>query len=124
MNRTTTAALAALCATLALSACNRDNPDVRQAEKAAERMENKTEQKMDSAGATMDDATVTAKVKAALIANDQVKGLSINVDTSANVVTLRGDVPSDAMKTQAEQVARTVEGVKEVRNELVVKQAG
>jgi hyperosmotically inducible protein len=97
-------------------ACNRDNPDVQKLTKQAE-------QQMERATATMDDVTITGKVKAALIADPDLSGLAIDVDTSQNVVTLRGSVGNDEMRRQAEQVARAVEGVKEVRNELVLKPA-
>lgn len=139
--------LFALAAVVGLSACSRENPDAQQAantverkteqaaataerktEQAAATAERKTEQvaasaerQMERAGAAFDDATVTAKVKAALIADDSLKGLSIDVDTSQNVVTLRGTVATDDLKRRAEQVARGLEGVKEVKNELMVK---
>jgi osmotically-inducible protein OsmY len=100
----------------ALIACDRDNPDVRRAT-------NQAEQQLERATAALDDATVTTKVKSALIADPDLSGLSIDVDTAQNVVTLRGSVVSDAMRQKAEQLARSVDGVKEVRNELVVKPA-
>jgi hyperosmotically inducible protein len=99
-----------------LGACNRDNPDVRRVTKEAE-------QQLERATEALDDTTITAKVKGALIADSDLSGLSIDVDTSQNVVTLRGSVASDDMRQKAERVARSVEGVKEVRNELVVKPA-
>ena len=78
---------------------------------------------MERATATLDDASITTKVKSALIADPNLSGLSIDVDTSQNVVTLRGTVMSDEMRRQAEQLTRNVEGVKEVKNELTVKAA-
>jgi osmotically-inducible protein OsmY len=76
---------------------------------------------LDQAAAALDDATVTAKVKAALIATPRVKGLAIDVATRQNVVTLSGSVESAAMRTDAERVATSIEGVKEVSNQLTVK---
>jgi osmotically-inducible protein OsmY len=105
-----------ILAGFALVACNRDNPDVRRVTKEAE-------QQLERATAALDDATITTKVKSALIADPDLSGLSIDVDTAQNVVTLRGSVVSDAMRQKAEQLARSVDGVKEVRNELVVKTA-
>jgi osmotically-inducible protein OsmY len=42
-------------------------------------------------------------------------------DTTGNVVTLKGAIESDALRQQAEQVARRVDGVKDVRNNLSVR---
>ncbi len=81
------------------------------------------ERKIESAGAALDDASITAKVKTALISAPDVKGLAIDVDTSQNVVSLNGNVATEALRKQAEDVARKVEGVKEVKNNLVVKPA-
>ncbi|HYE65834.1 MAG TPA: BON domain-containing protein, partial [Pyrinomonadaceae bacterium] len=49
---------------------------------------------------------------------------TINVDVENSVVTLRGSVASNAQKTRAEQVAKGVEGVKSIRNQLTVSAAG
>ena len=79
-------------------------------------------QKLDQAAAVIDDATLTARVKAALIATPRIKGLTIDVDISNNIVTLSGSVDSAAMRADAERVATSIEGVKEVRNRLTVRQ--
>ncbi len=71
-----------------------------------------------SAGQTLDDAGVTAKVKAALVAESGVDGTKINVDTFNGRVTLKGEVPNKAQVDKAAQVARGIEGVKEVDNRL------
>ena len=46
---------------------------------------------------------------------------SINVDVSDRVVTLRGTVPNRESRAQVERIAKSVEGVKDVSNRLVVK---
>lgn len=69
-------------------------------------------------GQTADDAGVTAKVKAALLAESGVDGTKINVDTFNGRVTLKGEVPNKAQVDKAAQVARGIEGVKEVDNRL------
>jgi hyperosmotically inducible protein len=74
-----------------------------------------------TAGETIDDATLTAKVKAALIDNESTKARSINVETYRGTVQLGGFVESDQEKQAAEQVAKSVAGVKEVRNDLEVR---
>jgi hyperosmotically inducible protein len=76
-----------------------------------------------SAGQTVDDAAVTAKVKAALLAESGVDGTKINVDTFNGRVTLKGEVPSQAQIDKAAQVARGISGVKEVDNRLTMAPA-
>lgn len=73
-----------------------------------------------TAGQTVDDAGVTAKVKAALMSESGVDGLKINVDTFNGRVTLKGDVPNQGQVDKAGQIARGVEGVKDVDNRLSV----
>jgi hyperosmotically inducible periplasmic protein len=66
------------------------------------------------------DAAITTAVKTKLFANDETPGTAINVDTENGVVTLFGTVPSSEVKKKAEQEAKSVSGVKRVRNELKV----
>lgn len=73
-----------------------------------------------TAGQTVDDAGITAKVKAALMSESGVDGLKINVDTFNGRVTLKGEVPNQGQVDKAGQVARGVEGVKDVDNRLTV----
>jgi hyperosmotically inducible protein len=70
----------------------------------------------------MSDAAITAKVKSALAADVGLKTVTgIHVDTdNGGVVTLKGKVDSADIKKHAEQVARKVNGVKSVKNELQV----
>ena len=74
-------------------------------------------------GRYLDDATVTAKVKADLIKDDAVKSTDIRVETSSGVVQLSGFVGSDEIRQRAEQLAHSVEGVKSVRNDLEIQTA-
>lgn len=76
-----------------------------------------------SAGTTIDDSLLTAKVKAALIANPATKARQINVATLRGVVQLSGFVDSAAARDEASEVARSVTGVKDVHNELELKQS-
>jgi len=71
-------------------------------------------------GKYIDDAWITAKVKTMLLKDDIVKGLSVNVETNKGMVQLSGWVNNEAQITQAEQVARSIEGVKSVRNDLLI----
>lgn len=72
-------------------------------------------------GAALDDAGITAQVKTDLIKAPEISALQINVDTQGGVVTLAGEVPSEAIKTQAGDLAKAVKGVTSVNNNLSVK---
>jgi hyperosmotically inducible protein len=74
-----------------------------------------------SAGEVIDDSILTAKVKAALIESSDTKAHQINVETKEGVVQLSGFVDSAGAKSAATSVAKSVTGVKDVRNELSVK---
>jgi len=63
------------------------------------------------AGDTVDDAWLTTKVKTMLMADDNIEGMDISVETTANVVHLVGDVPTAAIRNEAIRIANTTEGV-------------
>jgi osmotically-inducible protein OsmY len=71
-------------------------------------------------GQYVDDATTTAMVKTKLLADSNVKGLKIGVETTGDVVTLTGKVGSAEQKQLAEKIARNTGDVKSVKNELVI----
>lgn len=73
------------------------------------------------AGEYVDDSTLTAKVKSALLAKKGVSSADISVETYHGVVQLSGFVDSAEQVRLAGQAARGVGGVKEVRNNLNVK---
>ena len=75
----------------------------------------------ESTGEVIDDSILTAKVKAALIADSSTKAHQINVETKGGVVQLSGFVDDAAAKSAATNVAKSVTGVKDVKNELSVK---
>lgn len=68
-----------------------------------------------------DDGAVTTKVKAALMAEPDVKSFDIKVETKGGDVTLSGEVDNQAQIDHAVEVARKVEGVKNVTNQLTIK---
>lgn len=70
------------------------------------------------------NAALTGKVKAALAGDVGLKTLRINVDSTGNTVTLKGAVDSEDTKRRAEQVAKQVEGVASVENQLTVRAPG
>jgi hyperosmotically inducible protein len=69
----------------------------------------------------VDDRTITTAVKAKLLEDRTTGGLSINVDTLNGTVALSGFAKSNAEKQQAELIARNTKGVREVRNNLIVR---
>ncbi|ANN67967.1 BON domain-containing protein [Bordetella bronchialis] len=73
-----------------------------------------------SVGEYASDTVVTTKVKAAIVADKSLSALDIAVETNNGVVTLTGTVASAAQSDTATHVARGVEGVKQVRNNLKV----
>lgn len=75
-----------------------------------------------STGEYVDDAVViTTKVKSALLGKDDVKSFDIGVETLLGVVQLSGFVDTSLQKSTAGKVASGVKGVKEVKNNLIVK---
>jgi len=75
----------------------------------------------ESTGEYFDDSTITAKVKAAILGDPDLKVLQINVETFKGVVQLSGFVNSPQAVSRAVEVARGVSGVKSVKNNLIVK---
>jgi hyperosmotically inducible periplasmic protein len=63
-----------------------------------------------------------AKTKTALVNDPVVSGMAINVDVDRGVVELNGAVNGDVEKQKAEEIARGVNGVRAVENNLVVRQ--
>ena len=72
----------------------------------------------DSAGAAIGDAAITTKVKAKYLGEDRLKGSHIKVTTTNGVVTLTGSALNADSKSAAEELARDVNGVKSVDDEL------
>lgn len=71
-------------------------------------------------GTGANDTWLWVKTRFDLAAVDDLRDSTINVDVDKGVVTLTGTVASAAQKTRAEQSAKSVEGVKSVRNQLKV----
>lgn len=81
----------------------------------------KSQKPPQSTGGYMDDALITAKVKAALAKDPGASALAISVETTKGTVQLSGSVDSADEKMKAESIARGVEGVQTVENKLTVK---
>jgi osmotically-inducible protein OsmY len=115
------AALAA--ATLATAGCEQRSADNagRSVGPAAAKMQAQTSQAGDKVAMAADDTAITAKVKAAILAEPGLKSLQINVDTKDATVTLTGNVDSDMLRDRAKQIAMSTEGVRNVVDNLSIK---
>lgn len=71
-------------------------------------------------GSGVNDSWLWFKTRAALLTTSDLRESTINVDVVNDVVTLKGTVETAAQKTKAEQVAKGIDGVKSVKNELKV----
>jgi hyperosmotically inducible protein len=110
--RTTTAAiLMSLVAAAPLTAGAADTAD-----KAKEQAQTTTQE----AKTMVTDSWVTSKTKISLFADERVKGTQVSVDTTKGVVHLRGKVDSAEAKSAAGDIAKGIDGVKSVKNDLQV----
>jgi len=69
----------------------------------------------------IDDTAITTKIKAALVADSQVKATQVSVETKDGVVQLSGTVDSKKAESEALRVANQVDGVKSVKDLLSVR---
>src|SRR5687767_246772 len=76
-----------------------------------------------TAGEQVDDSVLTGKVKAALVADPATKARQIDVETFRGTVQLNGFVDSQEGKDAATRVARSVDGVQKVENNLSVQES-
>ena len=72
-------------------------------------------------GEYVTDSWITTKVKTVLVEDPQVKAVEVNVETFKGVVQLSGFVSSQAAQSKAVEVARTVGGVKSVKDDMRLK---
>jgi hyperosmotically inducible protein len=75
----------------------------------------------ETAGAYIDDAALTTRIKARFVENKQVDAASIRVETLNGTVMLSGFAKSTTERNTAEAIARGVNGVKSVRNEIAIR---
>lgn len=75
----------------------------------------------ETVGAYVDDAKITTAIKARFIENKDVDTLSIKVETLNGTVMLSGFAKNATEKSTAEVLARKVEGVRAVRNEIAIR---
>ena len=77
--------------------------------------------KQESTGEYVDDSVITTKVKSLLAVDDFLKSFRISVETYKGIVQLSGFVGSQKAVDKAGEIARSVKGVKSVKNDLIVK---
>jgi hyperosmotically inducible protein len=75
----------------------------------------------ESTGEYVDDSVITTKVKSLLAEDDFLKSFQISVETYKGIVQLSGFVNSQKAVDKAGQIARSVKGIKSVKNDLIVK---
>jgi hyperosmotically inducible periplasmic protein len=80
----------------------------------------KVKETTNEAKGAVSDSWLTSKTKIALFADDRVKGKDVRVETMGGQVFLRGKVDSQEAKSASEEIAKSVEGVKSVKNDLQV----
>ncbi len=93
------------------------------ASKPAKEKSSASAAKTESTGEYIDDAVITARVKAAVLEEPTLKSAEINVETFKGVVQLTGFVRSRAAINKAVKVAKAVKGVKSVKNDMILKGA-
>jgi osmotically-inducible protein OsmY len=77
--------------------------------------------KQESTGEYVDDSVITTKVKSLLAADDFLKSFQIGVETYKGIVQLSGFVNSQQAVDKAAEITRSVQGVKSVKNNLIIK---
>ncbi len=75
----------------------------------------------ETVGAYVDDTTITTQIKSRFVENRQVDASSISVETLNGTVMLSGFAKNSTEKETAESIARRVNGVKSVKNEIAVR---
>ena len=88
---------------------------------AADAVSEKLSEQGEKASVAIDDTEITTKVKTAIFDEPGLKTLQISVETVKGVVTLSGSVDSLSNSDRAKTLAGAVAGVKEVKNQLVIK---
>lgn len=73
-----------------------------------------------SVGTQLDDAAIVTKIKSKLVADDDIKAFKVDVDCYEGLVTLNGTVKNGAQASRAIEIARSVDGVKSVKNNLKI----
>ena len=120
-NANANATATATPATVANANTNTNRPPTREEyEREKERYNREAKSSGRTVGTGVNDGWLWVKTRFDLAAADDLRDSTINVDVDQAVVTLTGTVASPAQRTKAETVAKAVDGVKSVRNQLKV----
>ena len=90
-------------------------------DRATDKVEAAVSNAADKTATITDDAEITAKVKASILAEPGLKSVQINVDTQSATVTLSGNVDNAELRDRAKQIATSTSGVKGVVDQLTIK---
>jgi hyperosmotically inducible protein len=99
----------------------RDNSNISREDYDKNRGEYERDRGSSTIGQGINDSWIWFKTKTALATANDLRDSTINVDVVNDVITLKGTVATAAQKTQAETVAKSIEGQKGVKNELLVR---
>ena len=97
------------------------NDAARDADKALSKAADATREPREQAARVIGDAAITTKIKAQLAQDADLSALDVKVETVQGRVKLSGSAPSDEARERATKLARAVEGVSGVDNEIAVK---
>jgi hyperosmotically inducible protein len=123
-NRPSALLVALAAGTLLIAGCDQRAPagsTAARADSATDKVETTVSNAANKTATATEDAAITAKVKAAILAEPGLKSLQINVDTNDKTVTLTGNVDNADLKERAKQIASSTSGVKGVVDQLNVK---
>jgi hyperosmotically inducible protein len=93
------------------------------AQTATQKAKAKTENAAKKTGNVIEDSAITTDIKTKLLAEKDVSGTDISVETTKGVVTLTGTVKSAAERNKAVKIAKGTHGVKRVVSKLTVEGA-
>ena len=99
---------------------NRWNPNITREEYEKNKADYDKEKGSSTIGQGANDMWLWVKTRASLLGTNDLRESTINVDVVNDVVTLKGTVATAAQKAKAEEVAKGIDGVKSVKNELKI----
>ena len=123
-NRPSALLVALAAGTLLMAGCDQRAPadsTAAKMDRTADKVGATASNAADKTASVAEDAAITAKVKAAILAEPGLKTLQINVDTNGATVTLSGSVDNADLRERAKQIASSTSGVKGVVDQLTVK---
>jgi osmotically-inducible protein OsmY len=93
---------------------------IQKSKEGAQKVGEKTKEGLSKTGEVITDVWITTRIKSRFVGEDLLKDSDINVDTDNHVVMLKGTVMSAAGRARAVELAKTTEGVNQVRDQLTI----